>query len=538
MTAGNRPDIPAQAAATVPASTLPDCGAAIASLGLAGSDAAMASSPGLAGAAAGTGLGPVTDDRPAAPPLFRDAGGADPAALPPAAGAAGDCAIDGAADGMSPDILAEALRARASRVAPVELRGRITRISGCVIHARLADGRIGEECILRDPVSRVEMTAEIIGFDGEQAILAPSGDTRGLSGRTEVIPTGREPMGPAGPALLGRVIDAFGRPLDGGAPIPASAPLNADPPAPLDRPVIDAPFVTGLRAIDGMLTMGEGQRIGIFGAAGMGKSSLLAQIIRGAEADAIVLGLIGERGREVAEFLERDLGPEGRRRAAVVVATSDRPATERLRAALTATAAAEALRAQGMRVLLLIDSATRVARALREIGLAAGEPPVRRGFPPSTFAQLPRLVERPGRTAEGSITAIYTILVEGDDDAADPVADELRSLLDGHIILSRDLAARGHYPAIDILRSKSRVMGAVADAAQVAASQRIAARLAKLDEIEILVQVGEYREGSDTLADEALALREWTDAFLRQSQDDCSPLTQTLDALLALGDAR
>lgn len=437
-----------------------------------------------------------------------------------------------------PDALAEALRARASRVAPVELRGRITRISGCVIHARLADGRIGEECILRDPVSRVEMTAEIIGFDGEQAILAPAGDTRGLSGRTEVIPTGREPMGPAGPDLLGRVIDAFGRPLDGGAAIAATAPLNADPPAPLDRPVIDAPFVTGLRAIDGMLTMGEGQRIGIFGAAGIGKSSLLAQIIRGAEADAIVLGLIGERGREVAEFLERDLGAQGRQRAAVVVATSDRPATERLRAALTATAAAEALRAQGMRVLLLIDSATRVARALREIGLAAGEPPVRRGFPPSTFAQLPRLVERPGRTAEGSITAIYTILVEGDDDAADPVADELRSLLDGHIILSRELAARGHYPAIDILRSKSRVMGAVADAAQIAASQRIAARLAKLDEIEILVQVGEYREGSDPLADEALALRERTDAFLRQSQGDRSPLTQTLDAILALGGAR
>lgn len=439
------------------------------------------------------------------------------------------------ADHRSSDALADSLRARASRVAPVELRGRITRISGCIVQAQLADGRIGEDCILRDPVSRVEMTAEIIGFEGEQAILAPAGDTRGLSGRTEVIPTGREPMGPAGAALLGRVIDAFGRPLDGGAPIPPSAPLNADPPSPLDRPVIDRPFVTGLRAIDGMLTLGEGQRVGIFGAAGVGKSSLLAQIIRGAEADAIVLGLIGERGREVAEFLERDLGAEGRRRAAVVVATSDRPATERLRAALTATAAAEALRAQGMRVLLLIDSATRVARALREIGLAAGEPPVRRGFPPSTFAQLPRLVERPGRTRNGSITAIYTILVEGDDDAADPVADELRSLLDGHIILSRDLAARGHYPAIDVLRSKSRVMGAVATPGQIAASQRISARLAKLEEVEILVQVGEYRHGSDALADEALARQADTDAFLRQRGGEHSAMERTVQDLVMLG---
>lgn len=347
---------------------------------------------------------------------------------------------------MSPtdDLLTEQLRARARRVEAVELRGRITRISGCVLHARLADGRVGEECILRDPVSRIELSAEIIGFDGEEAILAPAGDVRGLSSRTEVLPTGAEPLGPAGSEMLGRVVDAFGRPLDGGPEILGRVPLNCDPPMPLDRPVIDTPFVTGLRVIDGMLTMGEGQRMGIFGAAGVGKSTLLSQIIRGADADAIVLGLIGERGREVAEFLERDLGEEGRKRAAVIVSTSDRPATERLRAALTATAAAEEFRRQGKRVLLLIDSATRVARALREIGLSAGEPPVRRGFPPSVFAALPRLVERPGRTREGVITAIYTILVEGDDDAADPVADEMRSLLDGHIILSRDLAARGH----------------------------------------------------------------------------------------------
>lgn len=437
----------------------------------------------------------------------------------------------------SPDTasLADALRARASRVSALDLRGRVTRITGCVLHAQLADGRIGEECLLRDPVSRVEMTAEIIGFDGEQAILAPADDVRGLSGRTEVTPTGAEPLGPAGPALLGRVVDAFGRPLDGGPAIPRTVPLNADPPAPLDRPVIATPFVTGLRAIDGLLTLGRGQRIGIFGAAGVGKSTLLSQIIRGAQADVVVLGLIGERGREVAEFLERDLGPEGRRRAAVVVATSDRSAPERLRAALTATAAAEAFRAEGRNVLLLIDSATRVARALREIGLAAGEPPVRRGFPPSTFAQLPRLVERPGQTRQGAITAIYTVLVEGDDDAADPVADEMRSLLDGHIVLSRDLAARGHYPAIDVLRSKSRVMPAVAPRPQVLASHEVTARLAKLEEIEILVQVGEYREGSDALADAALSSRAAIEAFLRQDVGDHSPLSETQARLAALG---
>ncbi|AGT08879.1 FliI/YscN family ATPase [Paracoccus aminophilus] len=433
------------------------------------------------------------------------------------------------------DRLVEQLRARAGRIEAVELNGRVTRILGCVLYAQLPDGRIGEECLLRDPVSRVEITAEIIGFDGEEAVLAPAGDVRGLSSRTEVIPTRTEPLGPAGPELLGRVVDGFGRALDGGAPVPGRVTLHAEPPLPLDRPVIDRPFITGLRVIDGMLAMGEGQRMGIFGAAGVGKSTLLSQIIRGADADAIVLGLIGERGREVAEFLERDLGPEGRKRAAVFVATSDRPAAERLRATLAATACAEALRAQGKRVLLLIDSMTRVARALREIGLAAGEPPVRRGFPPSVFAALPRLVERPGRTREGVITAIYTVLVEGDDDAADPVADEVRSLLDGHIILSRDLAARGHYPAIDVLRSKSRVMTAVAAPAQIAQSQRIAARLAKLDEIEILVQVGEYRAGSDPLADEALRLRAQTDAFLQQSTGDHSNQAATLAALAALG---
>lgn len=425
------------------------------------------------------------------------------------------------------------LLARGAQVDPVRVSGRITRIRGTVLHAVLPSGRLGEEVTLRDPITRESMAAEIIGFEGEEAVLVPSGEVRGLSSRAEVIGTGRLPLAPAGDALLGRVVDSFGRPLDGGAVVEASWPLDSDPPPPLSRPPIDRPFVTGVRAIDGPLALGRGQRVGVFGSAGTGKSSLLSQIIRCAEADAIVLGLIGERGREVADFLA-DLGPEGRSRAAVIVATSDRSPTERLRAAFAATAAAEAFRAQGKDTLLLVDSATRVARAMREIGLSAGEPPVRRGFPPSTFARLPRLVERAGRTEEASITALYTILVEGDDDDADPVADEMRSLLDGHIILSRKLAQRGHYPAIDVPRSKSRVMGAVADEGTMTASRTLAEWMGKLEDVELLVQVGEYTPGGDPVADAALAAKAGIDGFLRQSSHERSSLDQTRAALAAL----
>ena len=437
-------------------------------------------------------------------------------------------------DAFGADALAQRLRERASRATAVRVHGRVTRIGGTVVHAALPEGRIGEEVILRDPATREEITAEIVGFAGEEAVLAPGGAIEGLSNRAEVIPTGRRPMGPSGAALLGRVVDAFGRALDGGAPVAADRILDADPPAPLSRPVISEPFVTGLRAIDGLLTFGRGQRVGLFGAAGVGKSTLLGQIVRGAEADAIVVGLIGERGREVAEFLERDLGLEGRKRAAVIVSTSDRPATERLRAAMAATAAAEAFRAEGRNTLLLIDSATRVARALREIGLSAGEPPVRRGFPPSTFARLPRLVERAGLDGRGAITALYTILVEGDDDNADPVADEMRSLLDGHVVLSRDLAQAGHYPAIDVGRSKSRVMDAVTSLDQQAQARRVNAWLAKLRDVELLVQVGEYTPGGDAVADAALAAKDGIEAFLRQAPSERLALADTRARLAAL----
>jgi type III secretion protein N (ATPase) len=301
----------------------------------------------------------------------------------------------------------------------------------------------------------------------------------------------------------------------------------------MERTRINVQVETGVRAIDGLLPIGRGQRIGVFAAAGGGKSTLLATLARQAKADAIVIALIGERGREVREFVEDNLGAEGLARSVVIVATSDRPALERARAAHAATAVAEGLRAQGRHVLLLMDSVTRFGRALREIGLATGEPPVRRGFPPSVFAELPRLFERTGTDATGAITGIYTVLLEDEED--DPIGEEVRSLLDGHVYLSRKLAARGHYPAIDILASQSRLMGQLTEAPQRAAASALRAHLAKLDAIELIVQVGDYKPGQDAAADKALALRADIDAFLRQPLDERTEQATTLALLRGFG---
>jgi type III secretion protein N (ATPase) len=333
---------------------------------------------------------------------------------------------------------------------------------------------------------------------------------------------------------MGRVLDGLGNPLDTddkGPLLPECYyPVHADPPDPLRRRIIDRPLSLGLRALDGILTCGEGQRLGLFGAAGAGKSMLLAYLARNARADVGVLALIGERGREVREFIENDLGPEGLARSVVVVATSDRPAMERLKAAYTATAIAEYFRDQGGKVLLMLDSITRFARAQREIGLAAGEPPTRRGFPPSVFSTLPRLLERAGMSHKGSITGIYTVLVEGDD-MTEPVADETRSILDGHIILSRKLAAANHYPAIDVLNSVSRVMNAVAAADHRNNAARLRALLSKYDEVELLVRIGEYQQGTDPATDEAIARIDAVNAFLRQGIHEKSAFEQTLQRL-------
>jgi ATP synthase in type III secretion protein N len=422
--------------------------------------------------------------------------------------------------------LGESLRSAELR----PLRGRITHAVGTIIHAIVPDVRIGELCRLVDERNGFELSAEVVGLAGETAILTPIGDMQGLSARAHVIPTRKILEAPVGEGLLGRVVDCQGAPLDNRGPIhiaSVSRPLHAPAPNPMSRQIISRPMSCGIRAIDGPLTCGEGQRIGIFGEPGGGKSSLLAQIVNGASADICIIALIGERGREVREFIEHQLGATGLARSIVVVATSDRSAMERVKAAYLATAAAEYFRDKGRRVLLLMDSVTRFARALREIGLAAGEPPTRRGFPPSVFASLPMLMERAGPGETGSITAFYTVLVEGDGGAGDPIAEETRSILDGHIVLSRRLASSGHYPAIDVLASRSRVMDAVVSKEHRTAANRLRLLMARYQDTEFLIQVGEYKAGSDAVTDEAVKKSEPIRAFLRQDTQQFTTFQET-----------
>jgi type III secretion protein N (ATPase) len=329
------------------------------------------------------------------------------------------------------------------------------------------------------------------------------------------------------------VVDGLGRPFDGGPPIEGRlVDVDRNPPPAFDRRPVDRPLVTGVRVLDGLLTLGEGQRVGLFAGSGVGKSTLLGAIARGADADVVVVALVGERGREVGEFLERSLGPEGRKKSVVVCATSDVAALERLRAAQVATAYAEHFRDEGKRVMLLVDSVTRFARAQREVGLAAGEPPARRGYPPSVFAMLPRLLERAGQGARGSITAIYTVLVEGGD-MDEPIADEVRGILDGHIVLDRAIAARGRYPAVDATVSLSRVMDSIVTPAHRDAARRLRALVAVFEAKRDLVTLGAYAKGSDRELDDALAHMPRIDAFLRQDAGERAPMTETVAALVA-----
>lgn len=427
------------------------------------------------------------------------------------------------------------------------ISARIASVVGNTLRADLPGAALGDLCEIRDPLGAPCGWAEVIGLDNDGVTFLPYGDLAGVTRQHQVVQGGRDRRAGAGlslrvgPHLLGAVLDGTGRML---APPEGSSALAFETeartghekdimgaaPNPLSRARVSEPLPSGVRAIDALLTLGLGQRIGIFSAAGIGKTSLLGMLLRSAQADVCVIGLIGERGREVKEWLELELSPAARARSVVVVATSDRPAVERRRAAFVATAIAEHFRDEGKRVLLVMDSLTRFARALREIGLAAGEAPARQGYPPSVFAVLPQLLERSGAHSRGSITAIYTVLVEGDD-MNEPVADEARSLLDGHIVLSAKLAAAGHFPAIDVLRSVSRVMHRVVDAQHREDARRVRALLAKYQEIEFLVSVGEYQRDQDAAGDEALDRIEAIRAFLKQGLDESGSFASMRNAM-------
>jgi FliI/YscN family ATPase len=412
--------------------------------------------------------------------------------------------------------------------------GRVIRTVGLMIESSGPRVSVGAMCQVLGAAGSDALPVQVVGFRDNIVLSVPLGDTVGVrAGDRIVVREGALSVG-VGEALLGRVIDAFGRPLDGGAPIRTTEqyPLYPPPLNPMARDPVAEPLPTGVRAMDALLTCGRGQRIGLFGGSGVGKSTLMGMLTRGTAADVIVMALVGERGREVRSFIEHDLGPEGVKRSVVVVSTSDNPPLLRLRAAYTATAVAEYFRDRGLNVLLLMDSVTRFAMAQREVGLAAGEPPTTKGYPPSVFALLPTLLERAGAVrGKGSITAMYTVLVDGDDHN-EPIADAVRSILDGHVVLSRDLAARHHYPPIDILQSVSRTMPDVTDNEHRQAAARVRGWMAAIRDSEDLVSVGAYVAGSNPKIDEARAKRDAIDAFLCQSSDT---LCGFPDAVSALG---
>jgi flagellum-specific ATP synthase len=419
-------------------------------------------------------------------------------------------------------------------IMPTALTGSVVRTEGLVAAVAGFPAPVGA-LVEIERQAGAAVPGEVIGFRESSTLVYPLGDMSGVrhGSRVRLIKTSR--YLPAGRSLLGRVVNAQGRTIDGG-PLPALAdrvPLDRRPPAAVERPRIDRSLTTGVRVLDGLLTCGIGQRIGIFAGSGVGKSVLLGMMARYTSADVNVIGLIGERGREVNEFIERDLGPTGLARSVVVVATSDEPALVRVQAAMAATAMAEYFRDQGKSVLLIMDSITRFAMAQREIGLAAGEPPATKGYPPSVFALLPRLVERAGRSARGSITAFYSVLVEGDD-TNDPVADTVRGLIDGHCVLSRRIAGRGHYPAVDLLESISRLMNDIVSAEHRAAAQTIRELLAVYRDHEDLISIGAYRSGASPLVDTAIAMRDDIQRYLRQAIEERSSVEQARSELLAL----
>jgi flagellum-specific ATP synthase len=410
--------------------------------------------------------------------------------------------------------------------------GHVIKVQGILIESAGPRAVIGELCRIEAPRGRGSIHAEVVGLSGSVAQLMAYGETEGIEIGSRVVASGRRLETPVSPKLPGRILDAMGRPMDGRGEIesPLRYPAIASPPDPLKRRRITERLVTGVRAIDGMLAVGRGQRMGIFAGSGVGKSTLLGMIARNTSADVNVVALIGERGREVNEFIERDLGAGGLARSVLVVTPSNSPPLARLRGAYTATAVAEYFRDQGLDVLLLFDSITRFARAQREIGLASGEPAATRGYTPSMFDSMPKLLERCGTSDRGTITGFYTILVDGDD-LDEPVSDTVRGILDGHIVLSRALARRNHYPAIDVEASVSRLAPVVSGKASIQAAGRVRRLMAEYSAAEDLISVGAYHAGSNPAIDEAIAKRDMIERMLIQEVEERAPLEETLRAL-------
>ncbi len=415
------------------------------------------------------------------------------------------------------------LKALIDGAANYKMIGRVSRVAGLVVESLGPSARVGELCQIVSAESDEAFWAEVIGFNENKVLLMPLGSTTGIKLGDVVEAKGELPAAAVSPELLGRVINGLGEPIDGKPPIRPDAfyPVHGSPPNPMARVSIDEVFSTGIRAIDGMLTCGLGQRIGVFAGSGVGKSTLLGMIARRSSADVNVISLVGERGRELSAFIENDLGPEGVKKSVIVISTSDNPPLIRMRAALTATAIAEYFRDQGANVMLMMDSVTRFAMSQREVGLSAGEPPSSKGYTPSVFAMLPQLMERAGKFDRGSITAIYTVLVEGDD-MNEPIADAVRGILDGHIVLSRKLAAKNHYPAIDVMGSVSRLMKELVTAEQNQLAGKIRDLMATYAEAEDLINIGAYASGSNPRIDQAIAFHEPIEAFLKQGIGESS----------------
>ncbi len=406
--------------------------------------------------------------------------------------------------------------------APLELRGTVIEVRGLALRVADLPAPIGAMVSIREKnAHQSKLDGEVVGFDREQAIVMPLGPTTGIRRGDRVVAEHFSPFVRVGESLLGRVLDGMGRPMDGRGPLSDTLirPLTPPPVDPLDRPLINQPLATGVRAVDALHSIGRGQRIGVFAAPGVGKSTLLGTMAKHTSAEVSVIALVGERGREVRDFIDNNLGPEGLARSVVVCATSDQPALLRIRAAVVAATVAEYFRDGGLDVMLIMDSITRFCQAQRQVGLAAGEPPATKGYPPSVFSMLPTLLERSGRTSKGSITGIYSVLVEGDD-INEPISDACRGILDGHIQLSRDLAQKGHYPAIDVLSSVSRVADDVTGPEQQAAKRQVLKLIHSYQQVEDLLNIGAYAPGSNPDFDLAIACKPAVDRLLQQGRHE------------------